>query len=285
VKWFHRVSSPWLVSMVMNVRDVERSQLRRSDFVQGAALLALCLCALLTDQLKNPTLARSDQRASTSTPSSTDQSKAADSKLPAKPQKEPPPVQLSAQEPKAVQPKTQTSKGEESKAKKDAREEGAEKEKEGAGKKAVSSLILTVKLALLEDPRLFPYEIEVDGGSDEVTLAGKVSTEAEKVAAAKIASTVPTVKAVSNKLEVVKELPDVITHKQDDVITRYVKERFAQSATVTAANFDVKTEQGVVSLSGAVRFQVIVLEAAEVARQVPGVKAVRTDKVRIESEG
>jgi hyperosmotically inducible protein len=54
---------------------------------------------------------------------------------------------------------------------------------------------------------------------------------------------------------------------------------------VTAANFDVKTEQGVVSLSGTVRFQVIVLEAAEAARQVPGVKAVRTDKVRIESEG
>jgi hyperosmotically inducible protein len=271
--------------MDMNVRDVKRSQLQRSDFGQGAALLVLCLCALLTDQLKNPMLAQSDQRTITSTPSSADQGKVGDSKPPTKPQKEPPPVQLSSQESKPVQPKTLTFKGEESKAKKDVREEGAEKEKEGTGKKAVSSLILTVKLALLEDPRLFPYEIEVDAGSDEVTLSGRVSTETEKAAAAKIASTVPTVKSVSNKLEVVKDLPDVITHKQDDVITRYVKERFAQSATVTAANFDVKTEQGVVSLSGAVRFQVIVLEAAEAARQVPGVKAVRTGKVRIESEG
>jgi hyperosmotically inducible protein len=76
-----------------------------------------------------------------------------------------------------------------------------------------------------------------------------------------------------------------MTHKQDDIITRHVKERFAHSATVTAANFEVKTEQGVVSLSGIVRFQVIVFEAAEAARQVPGVKAVRTDKVKIESEG
>jgi hyperosmotically inducible protein len=125
----------------------------------------------------------------------------------------------------------------------------------------------------------------VDGGSDEVTLLGKVSSETEKAAATTIASTVSTVKSVSNKLEVVKDLPDVITHKQDDIITRYVKERFAQSATVTAAKFDVKTEQGIVSLSGTVRFQVIVLEAAEAARQVPGVKAVRTDKVRIEREG
>ena len=195
------------------------------------------------------------------------------------------PLESSAQESKPAQPKTQTFKSEESKTKKDSGEEGTEKGKEGTGKKAVSSLILTVKLALLGDPRLFPYEIEVEAGSDEVTLKGKVSTEAEKAAAAEIASTVPTVKSVSNKLEVVKELLEVIAHKQDDIITRHVKERFAKSATVTAANFDVKTEQGIVSLSGTVRFQVIVLEAAEAARQVPGVKAVKTDKVRIESEG
>ncbi len=158
-------------------------------------------------------------------------------------------------------------------------------EKNDATKKTVSSLILTVKLALLADPRLFPYEIEVEAGSEEVTLSGKVSTEMEKTAAAKIASTVPTVKSVFNKLEVNKDLPEVLAHKQDDIITHHIKERFAKSATVTAARFDVKTEQGVVSLGGTVRFQVIVLEAAEVARQVPGVKAVKTDKVRIESEG
>ena len=92
-------------------------------------------------------------------------------------------------------------------------------------------------------------------------------------------------KSVSNKLEVAKELPEIIAHKHDDIITRHVKERFAKSATVTAANFDVKTEQGVVSLSGTVRFQVIIFEAAEAAREVLGVKAVKTDKVKIESEG
>src|SRR5262249_48188261 len=45
-------------------------------------------------------------------------------------------------------------------------EEGKEKEQIGAGKRTVSSLILTVKLTLLADPRLFPYEIEVEDGSD-----------------------------------------------------------------------------------------------------------------------
>lgn len=271
--------------MEMSVRDVKRSQLWRSGFGQGATLLTLFVCGLLTGQLTNPMLAQSDQHSSTPDQSPADQSKVGDSKHPVKPQKELLHAQSSAQESKPAQPKVQTSKSEESKAKKDSGEERTEKEKEGTGKKAVSSLILTVKLALLEDPRLFPYEIEVEVGSDEITLVGKVSTETEKAAATKIASTVPTVKSVSNKLEVVKELLDVIAHKQDDIITRHVKERFAQSATVTAANFDVKTEQGVVSLSGTVRFQVIVLEAAEAARQVPGVRAVKTDKVRIESEG
>ena len=256
--------------MEMTVRDVKWSGPRRSGSGQGAALLALWVCALLTSQLTNPELAESDQHSTTSAQSSADQGKVTDAKPPAKPQKDLPPTQSSAQE---------------SKAKKDNGEEGAEKEKEATAKKAVTSLILTVKLALMEDPRLFPYEIEVEDGSDEVTLSGKVSTEAEKAAAAKIASTLPNVKTVVNKLEVVKELPELMTHKQDDIITRHVKDRFAKSATVTAANFDVKTEQGVVSLSGAVRFQVIIFEAAEAARQVPGVKAVRADKVRIESEG
>jgi hyperosmotically inducible protein len=272
--------------MEMNVRDVNRSQLRRENFGPGSALLAFCICVQFTSQLTSPAPTQSEQRSITSAQASADQRKMADSKVPAKPQYEVPPAQSPAQESKPVQPKPQASKSEESRGKQDSGVvEGTEKEKEGTGRKAVSSLILTVKLALLEDPRLFPYEIEVDAGSDEVTLMGKVSTETEKVAAGKIASTVPMVKSVLNKLEVVKELSEVIARKQDDIITHHVKERFAKSATVTAANFEVKTEQGVVSLSGAVRFQVIVLEAAEAARQVPGVKAVKTDKVKIESEG
>jgi len=271
--------------MDMNVRAKKRFQFWRMRLGQCTALQMLCLCALFTYQLPNPMLAQSDQPSITSAPPLAIQGKGAESKPSAKSQKELPPIEVTAQESRQPQSKTQAAKSEESKAKKDNGEEGTEKEKESTGKYAGSSLILTVKLALMEDPRLFPYEIEVEAGSDEVTLVGKVSSEAEKSAAGKIASTVPTVKAVSNKLEVVKELSEIIAHRQDDSITRLVKERFAKSATVTSANFDVKTEQGVVALSGTVRFQVIVLEAVEAVRQVPGVKAVKTDKVRIEREG
>jgi len=66
------------------------------------------------------------------------------------------------------------------------------------------------------------------------------------------------------------------------VTTEYIRERFKKNVTLEAAKFDIKTENGVVELSGKTRFQAIVLEAAETALQVPGVKAVKTTAVQIE---
>lgn len=165
----------------------------------------------------------------------------------------------------------------------DAPQERDTKEKE-TPRKPVSSLIITVKLALLADSRLFQYEIEAEEDQQTIKLMGRVSSEEEKIVASDVARAVPGVKAVTNKLEVSKDLSQALTKKRDEIITHLIKERFARSATLKAANFDVKTEEGIVSLSGAVRFQVIALEAAEAARQVPGVRAVNTDKVRLEGE-
>lgn len=144
------------------------------------------------------------------------------------------------------------------------------------------SLTLAVKLAMMADQRVFHYPLDVESKGQEVMLAGKVSNEAEKLAAAEIAQRLEGVKSVVNKLEVVKELPQDMARKRDQIITEYVKERFKKSKTLESAGFDVKTENGVVELSGKTRFQVIALEAAEAARQIPGVKAVKTDAVRLE---
>jgi hyperosmotically inducible protein len=157
------------------------------------------------------------------------------------------------------------------------------KEKE-LRKKPLGSLILTVKLALLADPRLFRYEIEVGEDGQNVALGGRVSSEEEKTAATEIARSVSDGKAVANKLEVDKGLMQALGKKQDEIISLLVKDRFAKSATLKAANFEVKTEEGVVSISGAVRYQVLALEAAEAARSVPGVKAVKTERIRLGSE-
>lgn len=158
------------------------------------------------------------------------------------------------------------------------------KEKEPAAKKPVGSLILCVKLALMGDLRLFRYEIEVEEDKQVVTLTGRVSNDEDKAAATDIAQAVTGVKTVTNKLIVEKDLAKTLLKKQDEILTLLIKERFAKSATLKAANFDVKTEEGIVQLNGTVRFQVIALEAAEAARQVPGVRAVNTEKIRLEGE-
>jgi hyperosmotically inducible protein len=163
----------------------------------------------------------------------------------------------------------------------EAQEKGKEKE---IRKKPLGSLILTVKLALFADARLFHYEIEVGEDGQNITLGGRVSSEEEKAAATEIARSVSDGKMVVNKLEVDKGLVQALGKKQDEIISILVKDRFAKSATLKAANFEVKTEEGVVSISGAVRFQVLALEAAEAARLVPGVKAVKTDRVRLGGE-
>lgn len=265
----------------MDVRDVKPPECRHRPAESGAVLIMFGV--LLASQVTDPARAEADRVWTISAQSSVEQDKGQESKLPVRPRKDPVPVQSISQEPVSPPAKPPILKNDDTKPKKDNGEEGTDIE--GQGKKTVSSLILTVKLAMLADPRLFPYEIEVESDSEEITLSGKVPSETEKAAAEKIAGAVPTVKSVVNKLEVNKELQDVLKHKQDEIITRRVKEEFAKSATVTAAKFEVKTDQGVVSLSGTVRFQVVVFEAAEAARRVPGVKAVKTDKVKIESEG
>jgi hyperosmotically inducible protein len=163
----------------------------------------------------------------------------------------------------------------------EAQEKAKEKE---LRKKPLGSLILTVKLALLADARLFRYDIEVGEDGQNIALGGRVSSEEEKTAATEIARAVSDGKTVVNKLDVDKALVHALGKKQDEIISTLVKDRFAKSATLKAANFEVKTEEGVVSISGAVRFQVLALEAAEAARWVPGVRAVKTDRVRLGSE-
>ena len=154
-----------------------------------------------------------------------------------------------------------------------------------AAKPGGESLILTVKLALMADPLLLLYDIEVDVKGQEAVLSGNVSTEEEKKMATVIAQNVDGIKKVTNKLKVVKEAAQDLNRKRDDRITEEIKERFKKSKTLDQAGFEIKTHNGVVALSGKTRYQVIILEAAEAARQVPGVRAVQTGSIRLEAAG
>ena len=148
-------------------------------------------------------------------------------------------------------------------------------------KKAVTSLNLAIKLALMADPQLFPLEIEVEMDKGKAVLTGAVPTEEEKGRVADIASKVEGVEGVVNKLNVTPALRDKLAKKQDETIAHVVRDRLSRSETLKAVGFDVKSENGIVYLSGKTRFQVIALEAAEAARQVPGVRAVDTAGVQL----
>lgn len=153
---------------------------------------------------------------------------------------------------------------------------------EGAeGKKSVTSPMLTAKLALMADPRLFPYDLEVDAKEQKLTLLGNVANEEQKKVAGEIIRCLQGVRSIENLLRIEPDVGRALSEKRDKVITQLVKERFEKSKTLQMAQFEVQTHEGIVSLSGATRFQVIVLEAAQAARQVPGVKAVKTHGVRL----
>jgi osmotically-inducible protein OsmY len=96
-----------------------------------------------------------------------------------------------------------------------------------------------------------------------------------------VAGKIEGVEAIVNKLNVVPTLRATWAKKQDETIAHLVRDRLARSETLKAVGFDVKSESGIVHLSGKTRFQVIALEAAEAARQVPGVRAVDTTGVQI----
>jgi len=145
----------------------------------------------------------------------------------------------------------------------------------------VTSLNLTIKLALMADPLLFPFDIEVEMDNHKAVLSGNVPTEEEKTRAADIVKKIDGVDSVVNKLTPSPALRATLAKKQDETIAHLVRDRLARSETLKAVGFDVKAENGVVLLSGKTRFQVIALEAAEAARHIPGVRAVNTSGVQI----
>jgi osmotically-inducible protein OsmY len=185
-----------------------------------------------------------------------------------------------AEDKKAEDKKAEDKKADEKKAdEKKAEEPSPPKPEEH--KKPVTSLNLAIKLALMADPQLFPLEIEVEMDKGKAVLSGAAPTEEDKARVAEIAAKVDGVEGVVNKVNVTPALREKLAKKQDETIAHVVRDRLSRSETLKAVGFDVKSENGIVYLSGKTRFQVIALEAAEAARQVPGVRAVDTAGVQL----
>jgi len=138
-----------------------------------------------------------------------------------------------------------------------------------------SWLTSKTKIALFADDRVKGREVRVETQSGEVFLRGKVDSEEAKSAAGEIAKGVEGVKSVKNDLQVVAPSARKAVQADDKQITKSVETRFGKDSQLK--KIDVRTDAGVVVLSGEVPNISVSAKASEMAHRVDGVKAVKNE--------
>jgi len=138
-----------------------------------------------------------------------------------------------------------------------------------------SWLTARTKIALYADERVKGSQVSVETVNGTVRLYGKVDSQEARTAAASIAGGIEHVKAVKNDLQVVAPRDRKMTDISDQEITRLVKGRFAKTDQLTEVA--VRTDDGVVMLTGTAASIGASARASELARDVPGVRAVKNE--------
>ena len=138
-----------------------------------------------------------------------------------------------------------------------------------------SWLTAKTKIALYSDERVKGRQISVETLQRIVRLRGKVDSDEARTAAASIAEGIEHVKAVKNDLEVVAIGDRKATDVSDKDITSQVEAHFSKTTQLT--EIDVRTDGGLVTLTGAAPSIGASARASELARGVPGVRAVRNE--------
>ena len=138
-----------------------------------------------------------------------------------------------------------------------------------------SWLTAKTKIALYSDERVKGRQISVETVHRTVRLRGKVDSDEARTAATSIAEGIEHVTAVKNDLEVVAIEDRKATDVSDKDITSQVEARF--STTTQLTEIDVRTDGGLVTLTGAAPSIGASARASELARGVPGVRAVRNE--------
>jgi hyperosmotically inducible protein len=132
------------------------------------------------------------------------------------------------------------------------------------------------KMALLTTEGVSGTAVNVDTTGGEVTLHGKVDSNAEKVKAEDTVKAIDGVKGVKNLLQVVSERREDAVEASDEQIEEQVDA--ALDASAATASVDVRSvNNGVVLLGGDVKTLTDHLRAIEIASKVPGVRRVETE--------
>ena len=140
-----------------------------------------------------------------------------------------------------------------------------------------SWMTLKTKLALLADERVSSGDVSVKTQEGVITLRGKVENEAARQAAEEIALNIKGQKKVVNHLTVVPKADRKVVDRQDDQIVKDIEKDIKNDARLKEADIDVRADKGIVTLTGKAPSLETSVRASEVARRVPGVRAVRND--------
>jgi hyperosmotically inducible protein len=144
-------------------------------------------------------------------------------------------------------------------------------------KTAVSDSWVTskAKIALFADERVKGSQVSVDTKNGIVHLRGKIDSAEAKAAAAAVAAGIEGAKSVKNDLQVVAPAARKAVDANDKDIAKAVETRMARDTQLKKV--DVRTDGGVVTLTGEVSSIMVAAKASEQARTVPGVKSVKNE--------
>jgi hyperosmotically inducible periplasmic protein len=144
--------------------------------------------------------------------------------------------------------------------------------------KSDASLTGSVKSALISNDATKARQINVETKDGVVQLSGFVDSAAAKAAAETTTKNVEGVTKVENKLSIRDPNRWTGAAVDDTVIAAKVKGEIAGEAGLgTASDVNVEVNSGVVELSGFVGTSAEKTHAAEVARNINGVKEVRNN--------
>jgi hyperosmotically inducible periplasmic protein len=160
-------------------------------------------------------------------------------------------------------------------------EKAGEKARSAADKAGTASkdawVTSKTKIAFFADERVSGRRINVETQNGVVSLRGKVATAEEKSAAEDIAKGIEGVKSVKNSLQIVAEPARKAVDAKDADLTKAVKDRLVRDEQTKKAGIEVRADNGVVTLTGEAPTIRASARASELARGVPGVKAVKNE--------
>ena len=138
-----------------------------------------------------------------------------------------------------------------------------------------SWLTAKTKIALFADERVKGRQVNVETEKGVVFLRGKVDNAEAKSASESIAKGIDGVKSVKNELQVVAPTERAVVDASDKDVQKAVEARLA--ADPRLKKVDVRADSRTVTLTGEVPSIAQSARASELARSVPGVRAVRND--------